>query len=72
MGKASASKSKEAERTFMINYPSSMQSLEEMIALLYLISVSSQFLSWVFVFILFSFSFFTAFPLCLYSHTYVT
>lgn len=52
-GKANASKSKEARPTFIINYPSSMQSLEEMIALSSLISISSLFLSCVFPFLLF-------------------
>lgn len=52
---AHVSKSKEASRTFIINYPSSMQSLEEMIALFFLISISSLFLSCVILFHLFPF-----------------
>jgi len=74
-GKADASKSKEARHTFLINYLSSMQSLEEMIALFPLISISSLSLSlslsvlclYLAPFIPFCTSFF----LCPYSRLYV-
>lgn len=54
-GKANASKSKGATHTFIINYPSFLQSLEEMIALVSLISIPSLSLPCVVLFLFFSF-----------------